>query len=78
MSTLDFEGREIIAALEDQFAPVVSLKNKSKIKIQNAIVCSFFTGDDYYRNHAARLQANLEELGIAFELRQIFSQSPGL
>ena len=71
MSTLDFEGREIIAALEDQFAPVVSLKNKAKIKIQNAIVCSFFTGDDYYRNHAARLQSNLEELGIAFELRQI-------
>lgn len=71
MSTIDFEGREILAALEDQFAPVVSLKNKAKIKIHNAIVCSFFTGDDYYRNHAARLQSNLEELGIAFELRQI-------
>jgi hypothetical protein len=71
MSTLDFEGREIIAALEDQFTPVVSLKNKAKLKIHNAIVCSFFTGDDYYRNHAARLQSNLEELGIAFELRQI-------
>ena len=69
MSTLDFEGREILAALEDQFTPVVSLKNKAKLKIHNAIVCSFFTGDDYYRNHAARLQANLEELGIAFEQR---------
>jgi hypothetical protein len=71
MSTLDFEGREILAALEDQFTPVVSLKNKVKIKIQNAIVCSFFTGDDYYRNHAVRLQSNLEDLGVAFELRQI-------
>lgn len=72
MSTLGFDGKEILDALENQFKPVVSLKNKTKIKIQNAIVCSFFTGDEYYRNHAARLQSNLEELGIAFELRQIF------
>ena len=71
MSTLDFEGREILAALEDQFTSEFSLKNKSKLKIHNAIVCSFFTGDDYYRSHAVRLQSNLEELGVAFELRQI-------
>ena len=71
MNTPDFEGIERNDALEDQIVPVVSLKNKSKIKIENAIVCSFFTGDDYYRNHAARLQSNLEELGIDFELREI-------
>ncbi len=71
MSTLDFEGKDILAALEEQFAAPVSLKNTKRLKIQNAIVCSFFTGDDYYRNHAARLQKNLEELGIAYELRQI-------
>lgn len=71
MSSLDFEGQEILSALEDQFTPVLSLKNEKKIKIHNAIVCSFFTGDDYYRNHATRLQANLEELGIDFELREI-------
>ena len=71
MSMIDVERNQILAALEDQFTPVVSLNNRSKIKIQDAIVCSFFTNDDYYRNHAVRLQSNLEELGIAFELRQI-------
>ena len=44
--------------------------------ITSAIVCSFFTGDDYYKSHAARLQANLEKLGIAYELREIAKQ-PG-
>lgn len=41
-----------------------------------AIVCSFFTGDDYYRSHGARLKANLESLGIPYELREIPKQ-PG-
>lgn len=42
----------------------------------NAIVCSFYTGDDYYKGHAARLKANLEALGIPYELREIAKQ-PG-
>ena len=71
MSALDFEGKNILAALEEQFTPPVSLKNGKQLKIENALVCSFFTGDDYYRSHALRLQANLEELGIAYDLRQI-------
>jgi len=71
MSSLDFEGKDILAALEEQFVAPVSLKNSKKLKIENAIICSFFTGDDYYRSHAARLQANLDELGIAYDLRQI-------
>ena len=71
MSALDYDGEKILAALEDQFTPPVALKNAQKLKIPNAIICSFFTGDDYYKNHALRLQANLKELGIAYELRQI-------
>jgi hypothetical protein len=42
----------------------------------NAIVCSFYTADDYYRSHGARLKANLESLGIPYELREIAKQ-PG-
>ena len=42
----------------------------------NAIVCSFYTADDYYRGHGARLKANLESLGIPYELREIAKQ-PG-
>ena len=42
----------------------------------NAIVCSFYTADDYYKSHAARLKANLESLGIPYELREI-SKQPG-
>ena len=42
----------------------------------NAIVCSFYTADDYYRSHGARLKANLELLGIPYELREITKQ-PG-
>jgi len=44
--------------------------------VTNAIVCSFYTGDDYYKGHAARLKANLESLGIPYELREIAKQ-PG-
>jgi hypothetical protein len=39
--------------------------------IKNAIVCSFYTADDYYRKHGARLRSNLEELGIEYDLREI-------
>ena len=42
----------------------------------NAMVCSFYTADDYYRGHGARLKANLESLGIPYELREIAKQ-PG-
>jgi len=41
-----------------------------------AIICSFFTADDYYRGHAARLKANLESLGLPYDLREI-AKSPG-
>ena len=44
--------------------------------VTSAIVCSFYTGDDYYKSHAARLQANLEGLGIPYELREI-AKEPG-
>jgi len=42
----------------------------------NAIVCSFYTADDYYRSHGARLKVNLESLGIPYELREI-AKHPG-
>ena len=41
-----------------------------------AIVCSFYTSDEYYKGHGARLKANLESLGIPYELREIAKQ-PG-
>ena len=44
--------------------------------IKNAIVCSFYTADDYYRKHGARLRSNLEELGIEYDLREIV-KAPG-
>jgi len=44
--------------------------------VTNAIVCSFYTGDDYYKGHANRLKANLETLGIPYELREI-AKNPG-
>ena len=71
MSTLDFQGREVIAALETQFKPKPSPVVPPEIRIKNAIVCSFFTSDDYYKAHGARLRSNLEDLGIAFDLREI-------
>ncbi|NDF03489.1 MAG: hypothetical protein EB067_08815, partial [Actinobacteria bacterium] len=71
MSTIDFQGGEVLAALESQFAPKVVAKAKPEIRIKNAIVCSFYTSDDYYKGHGARLRANLEELGIAVDLREI-------
>ena len=71
MSTLDYQGGEVIAALESQFVPKLVAKPKPEIKIKNAIVCSFFTSDDYYKSHGSRLRANLEELGIEVDLREI-------
>jgi hypothetical protein len=71
MSTLDYQGGEILAALESQFKPKLVAKPKPVIKISNVIVCSFFTSDDYYKSHGARLKANLEDLGVAVDLREI-------
>ena len=71
MSALNFDGNQILDALEDQFAPAGALKSAKESTVKNAIICSFFTGDEYYKNHALRLQANLAELGISYELRQI-------
>ena len=71
MSTLDYQGGEILAALESQFTPKLVAKPKPVIKISNAIVCSFFTSDDYYKSHGVRLKANLEEIGVAVDLREI-------
>jgi len=48
----------------------------AKQSATNAIVCSFYTADDYYRSHGERLKANLEALGIPYELREIAKQ-PG-
>ncbi|MGB4706489.1 MAG: polysaccharide pyruvyl transferase family protein [Aquiluna sp.] len=35
------------------------------------IVCSFFTPDEYYANHARELKAQLEELGLGHELVEV-------
>jgi len=35
------------------------------------IVCSFFTPDEYYANHARELKAQLDELGLSHELLQV-------
>mgnify|MGYP002632447620 CR=1 FL=1 len=35
------------------------------------IVCSFFTPDEYYANHARELKAQLEELGLGHELLEV-------
>ena len=37
----------------------------------DVVVCSFFTDDEYYRNHANNLRQNLETLGLPYELREI-------
>lgn len=71
MSTLDYQGGEVLAALASQFVPKLVAKPKPEIRIKNAIVCSFFTSDDYYKSHGSRLRANLEELGIEVDLREI-------
>ena len=37
----------------------------------NIVICSFYTADDYYRAHGARLAKNLDELGVQYVLREI-------
>jgi hypothetical protein len=41
---------------------------------QDVVICSFFTDDDYYRDHANNLRTNLESLGLAYELREIHKE----
>ena len=38
---------------------------------QELVVCSFYTPDEYYSNHARELGAQLKELGISHELLKI-------
>lgn len=40
------------------------------------IVCSFYTDDDYYRDHADRLRKNLTDIGVRSELEEI-TKAPG-
>ncbi len=44
--------------------------------IRDVIVCSFYTPDDYYANHAKELKEQLASLGIATELLEI-QKKPG-
>ncbi len=39
------------------------------------IVCSFFTNDEYYRNHAIELRKNLDDLGIDHCIEEVQSSS---
>ena len=43
---------------------------------RDVIICSFYTPDDYYSNHAKELGSKLTELGIAHELLQV-EKRPG-
>ena len=40
----------------------------------DVVICSFFTDDDYYRDHANNLRTNLESLGLAYEFREILNE----
>lgn len=44
--------------------------------LSGIIVCSFYTADDYYRDHADRLKKNLADIGVASELEEIV-KAPG-
>jgi len=43
----------------------------STSKNTNAIVCSFYTGDQYYKTCADKLKNNLEKIGLDYELTEI-------
>lgn len=44
--------------------------------LTDVVVCSFYTADDYYRDHAERLRKNLADIGVGSELQEIVKQ-PG-
>lgn len=46
------------------------------IALDDVVVCSFYTDDDYYRAHADTLRGNVEELGVQLELEEIHKR-PG-
>ena len=52
------------------------MSNSQASQMKRAIVCSFYTNDDYYRAHANRLRENLETLGVDIDLREIV-KNPG-
>lgn len=41
------------------------------MSLDDVIVCSFYTADDYYRDHADRLRKNLADIGVRGELQEI-------
>ncbi|KQT94496.1 hypothetical protein ASG49_06410 [Marmoricola sp. Leaf446] len=42
----------------------------------DVVVCSFYTADDYYRDHAEKLRKNLADLGVRCELEEVV-KAPG-
>jgi len=44
--------------------------------LDDVVVCSFYTADDYYRDHADRLRKNLADIGVRGELEEIV-KAPG-
>ena len=42
--------------------------------MNSVVVCSFYTDDDYYRSHAAKLRADLDRLGVDYVLEEIVKQ----
>jgi hypothetical protein len=39
--------------------------------MSDPVVCSFFTRDKYYSDHAQKLQINLESLGLTYFLEEV-------
>ncbi|MCZ4500693.1 MAG: hypothetical protein JWQ74_3248 [Marmoricola sp.] len=48
----------------------------NQLNLNDVLVCSFYTGDDYYRDHADRLRKNLADIGVQGELEEIV-KGPG-
>lgn len=42
--------------------------------LSDVIVCSFYTADDYYRDHADRLRKNLADIGVEGVLEEVVKQ----
>lgn len=36
--------------------------------LENVLICSFYTNDEYYASHAQKLSANLQRLGVSFRI----------
>jgi hypothetical protein len=48
----------------------------AKHNLENIMVCSFFTADDYYAAHARRLEENLRTIGVSYQI-SIMERAPG-